>query len=710
MRKAQHERNRWTFVSQRKYLPLRTGVAAATASIGPTFARGLLTRSPGDQAIVSGAAAAYWLGFASLGLSTVQAVADLIARPTSARHTDGPDTSDTEITEDAVLAATAIVGLVGAAIVAATPDTHDVPMPLAVTQSVAWVLTGGTVASAAVIGADKALDRWVGRRSLPVDLAVSVGIGAVGAAVDVVLRDLRATRFGEGSAAERRVITGGTSVTVVAKSAATAVATTGTLVGLAALQFAIAEALPALASKILGRDSRAVTPLLGHAAAAGVLTAAAVAGVNYVNRRLLHSDDVVESAYPEPPTNPHVTAGPTSVVSFDSIGKHGRRFVLMTLTPDEITDIMSEPAVAPVRAVAGFQTAATPQERAKIALVELDRLGAFDRSLIVVAAPTGVGYVNYSFAEAVEYLTRGDCAIIVPQYALVPSALALRQTNDGVLQQTLILEGIRDRVAAMPHDQRPRVVQFGESLGAQVAMDVAASPDADTARYAELGLSGGLYLGTPFRSRMWSQWFADPGSVDPDALLGQVPTADAIATLPPTTRHTQVIHDDDPITKFDYAMVVRAPWWMGPPASRPPAVPRETIFRPVITFIIAVIDLKNGMNSRLGQFVRLGHDYRIELREAVQLAYDLPATEEQAERIETALRDREVDWAARRMIAARFAHARDSVMSQFSKWGEDAGRLGLDDLTASALARGDVGRRKVTDIVRDLTDSSPAAP
>lgn len=129
---------------------------------------------------------------------------------------------------------------------------------------------------------------------------------------------------------------------------------------------------------------------------------------------------------------------------------------------------MGEPAVAtPVRAVAGYGSAATAEDRAKIALVELERLGAFDRSVIVVAAPTGVGYVNYSFAEAVEYLTLGDCAIIVPQYALVPSFLALGQTRDGEAQQRLILAGIRDRIAGdLPPERRPRLMQFGESLGA----------------------------------------------------------------------------------------------------------------------------------------------------------------------------------------------------------------------------------------------------
>ena len=84
-----------------------------------------------------------------------------------------------------------------------------------------------------------------------------------------------------------------------------------------------------------------------------------------------------------------------------------------------------------------------------------------------------------------EYLTRGDCAIVVPQYALVPSALALKETREGEAQQELILAGIRDRIAEMPEGSRPRLVQFGESLGAEVALDVAAASGTD--HFEELG-------------------------------------------------------------------------------------------------------------------------------------------------------------------------------------------------------------------------------
>jgi uncharacterized membrane protein len=554
---------------------------------------------------------------------------------------------------------------------------------------VARVVTVGAVAGALVVGSDRILDRVVGERALPVNLLIAGALGAATGGVTVALRNVRAKKHGEGRPAERKAVAVERNPKQLGRSVAMGGAVAGGLVALAGVQFGIAEGTPIVVSKLMGRPANPVTPLVGHVAAATLIAVTGGILLNRVRWHVMRADDVVEPAYPDAPTNPHVTAGPNSVVAFDAIGKEGRRFVLMTLTPEQITEVMGEPAKSPVRAVAGFGSASTAQDRAKIALAELERLGGFERSLIVVAAPTGVGYVNYSFAEAVEYLTRGDCAIVVPQYALVPSALALKETREGEAQQELILAGIRDRIAAMPESSRPRLVQFGESLGAEVALDVAAG---GTNRFEELGVERGLYLGTPFRTALWASWFSERPLIDPKGLIGLVSQASEIADLPESARHVMVIHHDDPINKFDYAALVRAPWWMGPAETRPPGVPRETAFRPVITFIITLIDLKNGMNSKPGQFVRQGHDYRIELREAVQRTYVLPATDEQAERIEEALRDNEREWATRRMVASRFATARDAVKAQFARWGQDSDSMDLDGLTAAELARGGAAR------------------
>ncbi len=362
-----------------------------------------------------------------------------------------------------------------------------------------------------------------------------------------------------------------------------------------------------------------------------------------------------------------MTAGPASLIAFDDIGKEGRRFVLMALSAHEIADVMGEPAVDPIRAVAGFESARTPETRADLALSELDALGAYEKSVIVVAAPTGVGYVNYSFAEALEYLTRGDCAIVVPQYALVPSALALNQTDAGVRMQTLILQGIRDRIAAMPEGSRPRLLQFGESLGAQVALDVAAD---GTAVFDELGLDRGLYLGTPFRTALWDRWFADPVAVDPAGILGKVARADEIPSLPASVRHVQV----DPPRRPDQHVLLRRrradAVVDGPAADPAPEGPPRDVVPPDhdVRHHAGRPEERDELQARRVRAPRPRLPDRAVRRDPPHL----PARRRARSRStgsRQALRDREREWATRRMVADRFASARASVLGPAAEVG-----------------------------------------
>jgi uncharacterized membrane protein len=660
--------------SGRRYLALRTGVTAAAAVTSNTFARGLLPRTTTDQAMATGVTAAIGLGVGTLAVSAVEATAEVVA---TSRGRGDP--------ESTTLIAAAIVAGAGFAGARLLPNTSTTPLPIATANSAARLLGGGAAAAALVIASDKATRQLVGPVPPAIGMATAAAIGGTISAIRVNARDRRALAVGE--TGDRHQIQRPTTAVGMAKSAALGGSVGAGLMVLAGTEYALAEGSTALVSRALGRSDDRVTPLVGHSIAAALMVPAGFAALDRLRRRIQHADDVVEAAYPDAPTSRSVTAGPASLIAFHDIGKEGRRFVLMALTAHEIADVMGEPAVDPIRAVAGFESARTPEARADLALSELDALGAYERSVIVVAAPTGVGYVNYSFAEALEYLSRGDCAIVVPQYALVPSALALNQTDAGVRMQTLILRGIRDRIAAMPEGSRPRLLQFGESLGAQVALDVAAD---GTTSFDELGLERGLYLGTPFRTKLWDRWFADPSAIDPAGILGKVSRADEIPSLPASVRHVQVVHDDDPINMFSYDAVVRTPWWMGPPQTRPPRVPRETSFRPVTTFVITLVDLKNGMNAQPGEFVRLGHDYRIELCDAIRLTYRLPAGSEQVDRIEAALRAREREWATRRMVANKFASARASVLGQLQKWGVDPKTVDIDDESTSRLARGDI--------------------
>src|SRR5690606_11765808 len=73
----------------------------------------------------------------------------------------------------------------------------------------------------------------------------------------------------------------------------------------------------------------------------------------------------------------------------------------------------------------GLNNAETVQQRAALALQELQRQNAFDRSLLVVIAPTGTGWVDPAAMDTIEYLHDGDVASVALQYSYLSSWLSL---------------------------------------------------------------------------------------------------------------------------------------------------------------------------------------------------------------------------------------------------------------------------------------------
>jgi uncharacterized membrane protein len=136
------------------------------------------------------------------------------------------------------------------------------------------------------------------------------------------------------------------------------------------------------------------------------------------------------------------------------------------VTPELIEQVMGEPAVAqPIRTYVGFNSEPLYQTgRAELALAELERAGAFDRSHLLLVSPTGTGWVDYTLIEAAELLTRGDIATCCVQYGRYPSFLSVQKVALGRRQFRLLLWGVKQRLAGMPPEGRPRVLVFGESL------------------------------------------------------------------------------------------------------------------------------------------------------------------------------------------------------------------------------------------------------
>ena len=648
----------------------QAGVIGAAWSGAGSQARGLLPRSPVDQAVATGVTAAIHYELTATAWASLEALA---SRPGTRPGT----------TARVVVASGAIAGGYATAFAASKAAAHNRPAAIAYAAG-RQIAFAGISGGAASLWDDVLHKRMHLRPGLDTTLVPNVLTGAAIAAGNVYFALRRAHKYGVVNPDNHRVdgLNARSLLTATGIGAASFVGLSTLVVG----EQIAAHGLERIMRTVIRRDPGAAGAFVAHATLLGAMGLAGTYALRKVTNRLERKDDIIEPAYPAPPTNPHVSAGPRSDMPFDSIGKEGRRFVTMALTHDQITAVMGEPAVDPVRVVCGYESAEDLKQRARMGIADLEACGGFERSIICVASPTGVGYVNYTIIEALEYLTRGNCATIVPQYALVPSALAMPKTIDGVMLTRYVLEGIQQRLAAIPAERRPRVVLMGESLGANVALDVSTVPGpfVGVPALEHLGVAGGVYFGVPFRTEFWKRWRENPEAMDPEHEVTLVSDPEQAPPLPAgQMRQLLVVHDDDPVNKYAYAMVLQPPYWMGAPSTRPPMVPRETRWRPITSFVIATVDLKNGMNSKPGTFVRRGHDYRIDARLGLQRAYGLVCTDEQGESIDRSLRDNETAWAARRMIARKMDRARKSIQSTLAKWGSP--QIDVADIDPGAL-------------------------
>lgn len=282
--------------------------------------------------------------------------------------------------------------------------------------------------------------------------------------------------------------------------------------------------------------------------------------------------------------------------------------------------------------------------------------------------PPGRSHVT---TETLEFLTRGDIATVAIQYSLRPSLLSLGRVGIGIEANSALLHALKWRLAAIPEPSRPRLHIFGESLGAQTALDVFA--DEGTAGLHRAGIDRGLFLGTTAATRFRKQWLANPQQMDPHGEVVQVASYQEFHELPADAqaraRYILATHHDDPVPKFDLPLAVQAPDWMGPAQTREPGLPTETAWRPYTTFLITLIDVKNATNVIPGQFAAHGHDYRKDIPRLTSLAYNLPTDVPTLARIEQALRQRELQWAQRRLTRQQYADAQADVAAQLARWG-----------------------------------------
>lgn len=296
------------------------------------------------------------------------------------------------------------------------------------------------------------------------------------------------------------------------------------------------------------------------------------------------------------PTSKHVSAGPSSDVAWEDLGRQGRLFIAQAPSAESISAFSGTKAKQPVRAYVGVGTDGEIdlREEAHIAVAELERTGGFDRAVINIATGTGRGWVNENSAQALEYMWNGDTATVSMQYSYLPSWASFIVDRERAQEAgRLLFDAIYARWLELPRKDRPLLVVSGESLGS-FGGESAFSGAQDLAERTH----GALFVGPTGNNDLWGRFTRDRESDTPEILPvyedGEIVRFSRDGqkwTGPdtwPGTRIGYLQHDNDPITWWALDLAFHKPDWLKEPRGQ--YVLDEVRWLPIITMLQTGVD------------------------------------------------------------------------------------------------------------------------
>ena len=652
----------------------RAGLLLAAYAAGSSTQPNLLTRGTIDQGLITGIATVASYGWGTSAHSFLRSVANRL--PVGSPIMAG-------LVVDGVTAATAYAGY----------------RALAYRRNEPWQRSLGRLgfqmtaaAATAGVGADvleNSHGRW--RRGL--------GLAAMGAVGVAAWARTKSGRAQVGSLLQDGTYFEDSTRSIApAKAAALTAVTGGFVYGLSHLESTLSTVMSKAAARALGGDPEDHRTL-GRVGATTTSYGLAWLGLSAVVAKLTAAGSEVETANMVQPTLPEVTGSPASGIPWSVQSREGTRWLSAVLLEGHIADVMGEDAKQPIRVYASLDAADTPEARADLLLRELDRTNAWERDSIALFSPTGSGYVNYVACETYEYLSRGNCASMAIEYSVLPSALSLTRTGMGTRQTALVVDQITERLLTIPADRRPKFYLFGESLGCKVSQEMFTGASDASLRGA--GIEAAVFVGTPAFTRWRSEvWGGRPVDVAPQVGPGAIYLPRAIpdwTDLPAEQKqHVKYLllqNGDDPIPKFGPPLLWRQPEWLGPDDTRPRGAPKGTNWQPVTTFVATFTDMLNALTPTPGVFAEGGHDYRVEIPEAIRQVWGLSATDEQMKNVQSVLRTRELAWEVKRdwdsahaLTADKQSEALDKVRQKVGVWTGQSGPA--DDSTIAMIIRG----------------------
>lgn len=330
--------------------------------------------------------------------------------------------------------------------------------------------------------------------------------------------------------------------------------------------------------------------------------------LNAADAFFLQADALVDQGV-EQPIDPLICGSAESLIAWGSIGRRGKDFIALGPTKENIDNFWQMETVRPIRVYAGMRSAETKREQARLALDELIRVGGFERSVLVVATPTGTGWLDPGAIDSIEYLHRGDTAIVSTQYSYLPSWITILIDPERSIESARYLfEEVYGYWKTLPHDDRPKLYLQGLSLGS-----LGSELSAAWYTILEDPHHGAVWSGPPFPSRQWASvvqsrnvgspaWlpkFRDGAMV---RFTAQENTLDTGQRWGPI-RNVYVQYASDPMIFFSPDLMVKRPEWLQ--GERGPDVSAHLNWYPVVTFLKVAFDLPMAISVPAGY----GHNY-----------------------------------------------------------------------------------------------------
>ncbi|MGI9372775.1 MAG: alpha/beta hydrolase [Hyphomicrobiales bacterium] len=331
--------------------------------------------------------------------------------------------------------------------------------------------------------------------------------------------------------------------------------------------------------------------------------------VERLDSAFLHWDGLIEDGTPKP-ILADFTGGPNSLVEWRGLGRQGRRFISRVTTKDDIAAFTSIPAKQPLRIYVGLGAAETPDARAKLALKEMIRIGAFERSVLVLATPTGTGMVDPAAIDALEFLHHGDTAVVAQQYSYLTSYVSLfLEPGYAATSATALFREVHGYWSRLPRQTRPELYLHGLSLGSY-----GSEQSIDFYYMLDNLIGGAVWSGPTYRNPRWASFTESRNSDSPewlpivrDSSLVRFTNQKSALNLAGTSwgplRLVYLQYASDPVTFFSPFAFLHQPAWMSDP--RGPDVSKKLTWYPIITGLQIAFDMTQSAATERG----FGHMY-----------------------------------------------------------------------------------------------------